>query len=69
MSDKKILLSSYKKINEKEYLLRLFNTSDIEEVTTITINGKEFEISFTPFEAKGFILDNGNLKECNLIGE
>ena len=65
----KILLSSYKQINNEEYLLRLFNTSDIEEITKISINGKDYEITFTPLEAKGFIINNNNLKECNLIGE
>ena len=56
-------------LNNEEYLLRLFNTSDIEEITKISINGKELEIKFTPFEAKGFILKDNNIKECNLIGE
>ena len=35
----------------------------------LEINGKEFEINFTPFEAKGFKFDETNLTECNLIGE
>ncbi len=65
----KILLSSYKKTVNDNYLIRLFNTSENEETTKITINGKEFEISFTPFEAKGFILKDNNIKECNLLGE
>ena len=69
ITNSKILLSSYKKITENEYLLRLFNTSESKEETLISMNGKEFEITFTPFEAKGFKSDGKSLTECNLIGE
>ena len=65
----KILLSSYKKTDKGDYLIRLFNTSENKEATVVSINGKKFEINFTPFEAKGFKFDETNLTECNLIGE
>lgn len=64
-----ILLSSYKKKSQNEYLMRLFNTCDKEETAKITINNQAYEISFTPFEAKGFIFNGEKLTECNLIGE
>jgi len=69
ISNNKILLSSYKKWNNEEYLLRIFNSSENAESTNLSINGKEFEINFTPFEAKGFRFNGKNLIECNLIGE
>lgn len=69
IDNQKILLSSYKKVNNNEYLLRLFNTSVKEEATFISIKGTESEIKFTPFEAKGFKLNDETLTECNLIGE
>ena len=69
ISNRKILLSCYKKANKNDCLLRIFNTSEEKESTSITINGKNFNIEFTPFEAKGFILDNNSLTECNLLGK
>ncbi len=69
ISNKEIVLSCYKKNEQGNYLLRLFNSSDNNETATLFINGKVKEINFTPFEAKGFVLSNNHLRKCNLIGE
>jgi alpha-mannosidase len=69
LSNKKILLSCYKRKEDGSILIRLFNTSENEETTKLSTSREEFQITFTPFEVKGFIYKNGNLKECNLIGE
>ncbi len=69
LGNKSILLSCYKRKEDDSILIRLFNTSKKEEATNLSTSKEEFQITFTPFEVKGFIYKNGNLKECNLIGE
>lgn len=65
----KILLSSLKRKNSSEFLLRLFNSSSDCESASLLINGNNRSLDFAPFEAKAYIFDGKNLTECNLIGE
>ena len=69
ITNRKILLSCYKNTESGKKLIRLFNTSEKEEKTRISINGKDTEIVFAPFEAKGFTANKNGIKECNLTGE
>lgn len=69
ITNKKILLSCYKKKKSGNRLMRLFNSSEKTEKTRISLNGNDFEIVFAPFEAKGFTVNKNGIKECNLTGE
>lgn len=69
IDDSNIILSAYKETEKGKYIARLFNSSEEKESATLSLNGKEFQINFAPFEAKAFIFDGTNLAECNLIGE
>jgi len=69
ISNKKIVLSCYKKNEQGNYLLRLFNSSEKEEKAILSANATKYDTYFTPFEAKGFIFNGKSLTECNLIGE
>lgn len=69
ISNKRIILSAYKKTCANKCLLRLFNSSESEEKASLSIKGNAFELTFTPFEVKAFIFEDNALKECNLIGE
>ncbi len=69
IDNNKILLSAYKKLKKEKILIRLFNSSETEGKAKITIKGNEFKVQFAPFEAKGFILEDNLINECNLLGE
>lgn len=65
LDNQNILLSSYRK-RETQKLLRLYNGSDKKQKTILYFEGKEFKLTFKPFEAKAVIIQNGKLTETTL---
>ena len=65
LSNKKILLSSYRK-RGSSLLLRLYNGSDAAQSADLSLNGNTWTLDFAPFEAKAFCWQDGLLKEAPL---
>lgn len=63
-----ILMPCYRINDDGKLIVRLFNTKDSDNKTVFKANGKSFEISFTPFEVKTFVLENAKLTECSMTG-
>lgn len=64
VSNKNIALTTFKKaIGENEYILRFINNSPEKEKTEFTLNSAKISLSFTPFEAKTIVFNNGRLSE------
>lgn len=69
ISNRAILLSTYKKTENGKTIIRLFNTSPKKESTILALSGRVYTISFEPYEAKAYICNKSSLTECNLIGD
>lgn len=61
ISNEKVILSRY-----KGDLIRLYNSSEKEENTTVTIGENKFELSLAPYEVKTYSYDGG-LKETDML--
>ena len=68
VSNSKVIMTSYKKTEEGKYLARLFNSSSEAETTTLEIRGKMYTYEFSPYEVKGFLIEETGLQECSLLG-
>ncbi len=66
LDNKNIILTRFAD-SENGILVRLYNSENKPSSTTLNIFGKEFEISFTPFEVKTFRLENSSLTETSMI--
>ena len=48
---------------EEGYILRLVNNTPSAQTAVVTVAGHSFELSFTPYEAKGCLFDGSALTE------
>lgn len=69
LNNKNIILSTYKKFDDKNNILRLFNSKEKEISVVLSIENNSFNLTFAPFELKAFIYDGDFIKECNILGE
>ena len=66
LDNKNIILSAYK--NERDsVLIRLFNSSSLNQCVTMNFEGEDFEFGFKPFEVKTFIKKEGGLSETDML--
>ena len=54
-------------IDDGAKLVRLYNSSDVEQNTLLKTDGEKFEIQMGAYEVKTFTLKNHTLSECNMI--
>ncbi len=66
LGNKNIIMSRYRK-DENGTLIRLYNSSDKPESTTLAIEGNVFEIRFGAFEVKTFKFIDNILTETEMI--
>ncbi len=63
-----VLLTGMKESACSGLIVRLFNTTDANNKANIKIKNNSFDINFTPFEVKTFIVKDSDIKECNILG-
>lgn len=68
LTNRNILLSYFHK-EEQSFLIRLFNSSEGSQTTTMRCFGVETELMLGGFEVKTFILNNGLLQETDILGK
>ncbi|MBR6619773.1 MAG: alpha-mannosidase [Clostridia bacterium] len=66
LDNKNIVLTRLRN-TENGKQIRLYNSCNSEQKTMLKITQKTFEISFTPFEVKTFVFENGKLEETDMI--
>lgn len=63
LSNPNIVMSAFKKLQKGDYLLRLYNGSEVEESSLVAIGGTQKEISLKPFEFSSFAYDGKTIEE------
>ncbi len=66
LDNKSIILTRFAD-SENGILVRLYNSENKPSSATLNIFGKEFEISFTPFEVKTFVYNDSALTQTDMI--
>ena len=63
LSDNNISLSSFRRLEDGEYMLRLFNNLDRERKCTCTVHTASLDLTFGKYEVKTLLYQNGRLYE------
>jgi len=63
LSNKNIVITCLKRMNDGNFVIRLYNGSNKVESTSLSIKGIDKEISFKKFVFKTFVFDGSSIKE------
>jgi len=63
LSNPNVVISAFKRLNDGNYLIRLYNGYRGNSETELQIAGHKIKIKFTDFEFKTFIFDGKSIKE------
>ena len=62
-----VLLSSYRR-DKNRILVRFYNTQNTENTASVKVDGVNITMEFTPYEVKTYVIENGNIKETDMLG-
>ena len=68
IDNKHIILSALQN-TENGTLVRFYNTMSSEQTLNATVGCDKIAAEFTPFEVKTFVLENGGVRETNMLGK
>ena len=66
LTNDNIILSGYKQLDDKSVRVHLYNSTDKNISTQFKTPDNTFDLDFTPFEIKAFIIKGKEITECEL---